>query len=432
MTREFVNLITNQVMRKTVVLFGIAVFLFPLIVTAEEITLTLEEAIAIGLRDNRVVLINAGDVLKAKQKIREARAGLFPSLSVTGEWADTRELYSKDTGQTTARASLKQPLYTGGRTINTIQMNKYGLVAAQSVLDRTKLELALNIRKAFFTLLLARDLRDVNKKILKNTQEHVDSLSERYRGGQASESDMLRLQASLSDVRQGYEASVNQVEAGAALLCNILSLEENTAVNPDGVLSFQPQAAAYDEAFLKALKNRPEIRQYEAQRKAGEKAVAVAKADGRPGIYASWDYYSRSHVLSGTARGWNDYNIAGITVSWPVFDGWATKAKVEQAIVDLKEAGLLKEKAAADIALELKNAYLDLRTSLDRIKSVQSQEAVYKDSLAVMRAKYGAGIVSFLDVQDALLAYEIALFNEKQAVYDYVTARAIFDKAMGG
>lgn len=419
-------------MKKRIVLFIIAVFLFPLISGADEVALTLEEALAIGLRDNRDVLIKSGDVLKAKQKIKEAQAELFPSLNVTGEWAETRELYSKDTGQTTAQASLKQPLYTGGRTISTIQMNEYGLVVAQSVLDKTKLELALNIRKAFFTLLLARELRDVNKKILNNTQEHADSLIERYRNGQVSESDMLRMQASLSDVRQGYEASVNQAEAGTALLCNILSLEEKTAVNPRGTLSFQPQEAVYDEAFLKALKDRPEIRQYEAQRKAGEKAVAVAKADSRPDIYASWDYYSRSHALADTGRGWNDYNVAGVTVSWPVFDGWAAKAKVEQAVIDLKEAGLLKEKAAADIALELKDAYLDFRTSLERIKSVQSQEAVYKDSLAVMRAKYGAGIASFLDVQDALLAYDIALFNEKQAVYDYVTAKARFDKAMGG
>jgi outer membrane protein len=419
-------------MRKIIIALIIAVFLFPLIIKAEEITLTLEEAIAIGLRDNRDVALKAADVSKAKLKIREAQAGLFPSLSATGGWADTRGLYSKDVGQTSAQVSLKQPLYKGGRTINTIRYNEYGVTVAEAILDKTKSELLLNIKKSFFTLLLARDMRDVNKKILENTQAHVDSLTERYRSGQASESDMIRSQASLSDVRQGYAAAVNQAAASAAVLRNFLHVEEKMTVQPGGALSFQPQEAAYDAAFLKALKNRPEIRQYEAQQKAGEKAVAIAKADSRPSIYASWDYYSRSHALAATARGWNDYNVAGLTISWPVFDGWATKAKVEQAVIDLKEAGLLKEKAVADIALELKNAYLDLNTALDKIKSVQDQTGVYKDGLAVMRAKYSAGIASFLDVQDALLAYEIALFNEKQAVYDYVTAKARFDKAMGG
>ncbi len=419
-------------MKKTLVLLAIAVFLFPFVIQAEEITLTLEDALAVGLRDNRDVRIKAEDVVKAQQKIREAKSGLLPSLTATGGWTDTRGLYSKDISQQLSQVSLEQPLYTGGRTINTIRLSQYGLIVAESVLDRTKSELALNIRKAFFTLVLAQDFREVNKKILENTQAHVDSLSERYRGGQASQSDMLRAQASLSDVRQGYEASADQVEAGAAVLRNLLSLEDAVSVNPGGELSFVPRDAAYDEAFLKALKNRPEIRQYEAQEKANEKAVAIARAGSRPAINASWDYYSLSHSLTGTTRGWNDYSVARIIVSWPVFDGWATRAKVEQAIVDLKEAGLLKEKARADIALELKNAYLDLSTALERIKSVRDQTGVYKDSLAVMRTKYGAGIVSFLDVQDALLAYEIALFNEKQAVYDYVTAQARFEKAMGG
>jgi outer membrane protein len=419
-------------MRMKIILFSIAVFLFPAVIQAGELTLTLDEALAIGLRDNRDVSLKSEDVVKAKLKIREAQAGLLPSVSVAGGWADTSGLYAKDTGVSSAQISLKQPVYKGGRIIHTIQLTEYGVAVAEAVLDRTKLELMLNIKKSFYTLLFAQELSGVNKKILENTRQHFESLSERYRSGQASESDMLRAQASLSSVQQGYEASRNQSEAGASLLRNLLRLDEKTAVNAVGTLACQPQDVAYDEAFLKALRSRPEIRQYEAQQKAGEKAVDIAKADTRPSIYASWDYYSRSHALTGTARGWNDYTVAGVTVSWPVFDGWAAKAKVEQAIVDLKETGLLKERAAADIALELKTAYLDLQTALNRIRSVQDQTSVYKDSLAVMRAKYGAGIASFLDVQDAQLAYEIALFNEKQAAYDYLTAKARFDKAMGG
>jgi hypothetical protein len=48
---------------------------------AEEITLTFSEAVAIGLRDNRSILLKAQDVEKAKLKIAEAEGGLFPSLA---------------------------------------------------------------------------------------------------------------------------------------------------------------------------------------------------------------------------------------------------------------------------------------------------------------------------------------------------------------
>ena len=413
--------------------FFLIIFIFftPYILRAEEIPLALDQAIAIALRDNRDILLKAEDVKKAKLKIAEAEASLFPTLSFTGGWTDTRQLYSKDLAQTTTQATLKQYLYKGGKIINTIQLNEHGLTVAQAILDKTKLEIILNLKKAFYTLLLSNEFVDLNKGILANTQGHLDFLGARYQNGQASESDVLKVEASLEGVKEAYEASLNQVEAAQILLNNLLYLDKDTKIKPDAQFNYEAQEVAYDEAFLKAMRMRPEIRQFEAQTKASQKAVQIAKADNRPSIYASWDYYSRSHLAGDTTREWNDYNVIGLTFSWPIFDGWATKAKVEQAIVDLKEVQLTKEKTIADIALELKNAYLDLKNAIAKMKSTQSEVRVYKDTLSVVQDKYKAGIASSLDFNDTSLGYEVSLFNQKEAVYDYVLAKARFDKATG-
>ena len=240
------------------------------------------------------------------------------------------------------------------------------------------------------------------------------------------------MESSLNTVIEAYEATLNQVEASAAILRNLLYLDDKVKVKPANQFVYEPKAVAYDEGFLQAMKTRPEIRQYEAQEKVDKKAIEITKADNRPSIYASWDYYSRSHTSATTSKNWNDYNIIGLTFSWPIFDGWATKAKVEQAITDLKETQLTKEKAIKDIALELKNAYLDLKNAIEKIKSVQAQINLYKDTLLVIQDKYNAGIASSLDLNDASLGYEVSLFNQKQAIYDYVLAKSRFDKATGG
>jgi outer membrane protein TolC len=213
-----------------------------------------------------------------------------------------------------------------------------------------------------------------------------------------------------------------------------LYLDKGVLIKPEAEFSYEPKEVAFDEAFLRAMKNRPEIRQYEAQIKADSSNIEVAKADGRPNIYASWDYYSRSHLATtqGLAKNWNDYSVAGITFSWPIFDGWATKAKVEQAIVDLKATQLNKEKAISDITLELKNAYVELKNALAKIKATQQDLAVYKDNLAVIRQKHSDGIASLLDLDDVNLSYDVSVFNQKQAIYDYLIAKSNFDKATGG
>jgi outer membrane protein TolC len=301
-------------------------------------------------------------------------------------------------------------------------------------LDKTKLETVAAVKKAFYTLLLAEDLLSLNKQILKNTQDHLDSLNARFKKGEVSRSDILQLSASLSNVKRAYQESAHQREAAEALLHKLLYLGEDVTLVPEGILGYHKREVAFDAAFLKAMQNRPEIRQYNAQAKADESAIELARADNRPDIYASWDYYSKSHLATtgGLSRSRNDYNIMGITISWPLFDGWATRAKVEQALVDLKETQLTKEKAIKDITLELKNAYLSLKNAISKIEASNADLALYRDNLRSSLEKYREGILSSLDKDDARLKYTVAKFNKEQAIYDYLIAKNSFEQATGG
>lgn len=411
-----------------------AIFLLPAGLRAQELSLSLQEAVAIGLRDNRDILLKAEEVEKAKAKIAEANAGLFPTLDFTGELTYTRGLYTKDLTQTNSQATLKQYLYKGGETVNTIRKTRYDLEVSRALLDKEKLQAVLDIEKAFYTLILSRELSDLNKGIVENTRAHLNFIETRYANGQASESDILAVKESLSSVEEAYVLSLNQTESSASLLGNLLYLEETIKINPEGGLAYQPRDVLYEEGFLKAMQDRPEIKQYQAQQEADKKAVEIAKAGNRPDIYASWDYYSRSHKVTVTVntKDWNDYNVAGLTFSWPVFDGWQTKAKVEQALSDLKQTRLARDKALKDIALEVKDAYLALKDAISKIKAAESEVVLYKDNLEAAKQKYKEGIASALDLDDSFLKYGISEFSRKQAAYDYLMAQAGFDKATGG
>jgi outer membrane protein TolC len=404
------------------------------LVYAGEITLTFTEAVAIGLRDNRDILLQAGDVEKAKLKIAEAQGGLFPSLNYTGSWFYTAGLYAKDLSQATSQFTLKQYLYKGGKVINNIKYNNYKLEVEESLLDKTKLETIFDLSQAYYTLSLSSVFVELNKGILQNSRQHLDYISALYKNGQASETEILQAQASLAIVEQAFEDSQRQKEAAQILLNNLLSLDKDVVVIPATEFRFDPKNIAFDQGFLKAMQTRPEIKQFESQLKADKSAIEIAKADGRPNIYASWDYYSRSHSVTTTVntKNWNDYNVFGITVAWPIFDGWQTKAKVQQAIVDLKQTQLGKAKLIQDIALEVKNTYLSLKNSLDQIKTTQADNLFYKSNLQTAEERYTAGQVSLLDKNDAQLKYEISVFNQQQAVYDYIIAKFNFDKATGG
>ena len=400
----------------------------------EGTTLTLDESIAIALRDNKNILLKEEEVNKAKLKISEARSGFYPTLDLTGGWHDTRELYSKDIGAYSTQVSLKQYLYKGSKTINTLKYNGLQFEVANALLDKEKLDVVLKVKKAFYTLLLALEFSRINNAIVENANAHFDSIKTLYKAGLVSESEILSKEAALKAVSSVHEISLNQVESANAVLNTLLYLDKDTIILPEGEFEFTSKEIELDRAFLKAMQSRPEIKQYEAQIKSGEKSIEIAKAQNRPSIYASWDYYSNSvNILSfSPTKGWQDYNVVGVTFSWPIFDGWLTKAKVEQAVSDLKVTQLGREKVIRDIVLEIKETYIKLKAALSNIKVQEADLAVYKDNAEVIKHRHESGLSSYLDLDDANLKYQIADFNKKQAVYDYLTAKSEFDAVTGG
>lgn len=423
-------------MKRIVLILIIFIFVCLPVLKAQETSLTLDEAVSIALRDNSNILIGAEEVKKAKAKLAEAHSGLFPTLTISGGWNESRGFYPKDISEVSAQASLRYYLYQGGRVINTIKFSEYGISVFEAVLDRVKLETVFAVQEAFYTLLLSSELSDLNAEILGNTGEHLRYLEARYVSGQASESIILNIKSSLSNVEEAYISSLNQAEASESLLKNLLHLDESVKIKPDAEFAYAPKEIAYDEALLAAMKNRPEIREIEARESQAKKGIEIAKADGRPSIFASWDYYTSSRQTAdyspNPASGWEDYNIFGITLSWPIFDGWATKARVEQAVIDLKEAQLLKDKTTRDVALDLKTAYLGLKNSIAGIKTTETDLVQYSDQLSVIKERTAKGITSYLDLDDATLQYKTALFNKNQAIYGYIIARSNFERATGG
>jgi outer membrane protein len=419
-------------MKKQILFLMLAIFFIYPAASAEEISLTLDETLNLALRQNRDILLKSEDVNRAKQDIRAAKSPLYPSLNLASTWSRNNGYYSKDFSTFNYQAGVKQYLYKGGKTVNTIKYNEHLLDANQAILEKTELDVVLNVKKAFYTLILAGQYAALNKDIVKNTKGYLDFIQARYKKGLSSGSDILQIKSSMDSVAQAYENSLNQIDSSQALLNNYLYLDKDVKIIPKGELSYTEEELIFDEALLYALKSRPELRQYDSQAKAAESYIGVAKSENRPSIYASWDYYNRSHSGTGSAKNWNDNNIIGITFSWPVFDGWAAKSKIEQAIIDLKTAQLTKEKAVIDITLEFKNAYIGLKNAIAKIDAMESDLKVYEDNLVVFREKFKQGVVSSLDLDGAELKDSISRFNIASAVYDYIIAKSNLDKAMGG
>ena len=81
--------------------------------------------------------------------------------------------------------------------------------------------------------------------------------------------------------------------------------------------------------------------------------------------------------------------------------------------------------------MEVKDAYLALKSAIVRLAPARMDIAVYQDNLKTIESKYQEGIASELDLKDAALSLAVSDFNHKEALYDCLVSKARLDRATG-
>lgn len=402
-------------------------------IKARAVALNLKEALSIGLRDNRDIILDQEKLEQAKIKVKESQGAFFPEITLGGATTNTRELYNEDIVSHSFSASLKQYIYRGGKNVSALKEARYRKEFQEALLNKTRLNISSRIKKAFYTILITEEFVRLNLKVMDNKKAHYDYFKDRHSKGESHKQELSDAEYDLLRARSLYEASQNQLIDSYEAFKNTLYLDEGINVVLEGALEYIPKALAVDEAILKALALRPDIRQYEARARADKASIEKVKSGARPEIYASFDYFSRStsYLSFSPGRGWQDYHTMGVALRWPIFDGWVTKAKVEEAISTLKQDHILQDKLKVDLTLEVKEAYLSLKTAITKQKPTAKDIELSRERLNTARARYAKGLLSNLDLDDAKLSLSLADFNQKESLYDCLTAKADLDKAMG-
>ena len=134
-----------------------------------------------------------------------------------------------------------------------------------------------------------------------------------------------------------------------------------------------------------------------------------------------------SQDLTDERHGW----IAGVQMSWSLFDGWFTRGKVKQAIALYERAGVELDDAGRQIELEVRTAYSNFIEADEVLRSQEKVVEQAEEALRLARARSEAGTGTQLDVLGAQTALTEARTTQIQALRDYSVARARLERAIG-
>lgn len=327
--------------------------------------------------------------------------------------------------------SVNIPLYTGGLVEGQIDVAKLGKTNAQEEILRVEQATKYSAIQGYYALLAYQELQGVYHEAVDNLQGHLDNVQAQYNVGTKAKVDVLSSDVSLANAKTTAITSDNNVAVAESNLNNILGLPLETKLNlADHQLPFDTYNISLQEATDYAMKYRPEVLQAAIAVQEAERNIDIANAGNKPTVSVTGGNNWADNTFPGIDANKRSWNI-GAGVTYNFYDGGATKAKVNQAKQDLLVARETEQKTREAVQLEVKQAYLNIRSAAQKVEETQTVVDQARENYRIQNIRYQAGVGINLDVLDAQLSLNEAQVNHIQALYDYNVGIAKLEQVMG-
>lgn len=332
--------------------------------------------------------------------------------------------------------TASQVLYAGGGVRSAVRGTKLVREAATLELQAVINEALLEVRTAYYGVLLAREQIKVQESNLELLQQQLKTATDRYEAGTVSSFEKLRAEVAVANARVPLITARNNHRLAIEALRLALGFTPNTpetiARVPEfvGTLEFTPQKFELQAAFDAARANRPDLERLARLTTAREEGIVTARAAYHPNVaaFGGWTLRKGPTTRFGdSANGW----LLGVQSQWDIFDGRATQGRVAQATSSLAQARLALTEARLAVDVEVRRAHSQWQQASELAEASARVVEQASEAVRLANARYNAGTGTQLDVLAAQVELTTARTNQIQAYHAYNVAVAALKKAMG-
>ena len=190
---------------------------------------------------------------------------------------------------------------------------------------------------------------------------------------------------------------------------------------------------AVEEAIQLAYENRPEFKELNSVLAQREADMKLAKLGRLPQLDADFNYAVNLYDYLHEREDFNQFRSWDFTtrLNFPIFDGGVTKRRVQEVDLLLNQTREDAQDLERSIALETRQAYLNLKRAERALDISGTQVRNAELSLEVIRGRFQQELAFLLELLDSQTEYAQALTNQVRSFYDYKIARSALQRAMG-
>ena len=394
--------------------------------TQGPVRVTLDEAIQLALEHNHA--LKAARTTIQQNEAQEITANLRPNPVLTLD-AQFLPIFQPDRFSAYYINTIAQfdagvsYLFERGRK------RQHRLGAARDVTSQTRSVVADNERTLIFAVAsqfvgvqLAESTLDLAQQDLKSFQSTVDISEVRFKDGDISEGDFLKIKIQLlqfqTDVSMAELAKV-QALVGLRQLLGYESVPSDFDVAGD--FEYKPLTVKKEELEAKALSLRPDFRAAVQGVTVAHSQYTLAKANGKVDVIGTFNYDHVSDTSTGSFFG---------SFQVPIFN--RNQGEIARTRYAITQAEELQRAAADQVLTDVSDAYEGVR---DNDKVVVLYLSGYLDEARLSRDiseyAYKRGAASLLDFLDAERSFRATQLEYRQSLASYLTALEQLREAVG-
>lgn len=417
--------------------------------------LSLQKALQYALKTNHDARKARLDQENAGYQIEEVRAGALPQVSGNGSLTYNPILQQSalpgdligQPGQTLLVAFGQKWNANAGVNVSQALFDKSvftGLKAAKTTQEYYRLQAQLteeqvieNVASLYYQILIQRQKIGVVDSNIKNTTRVRDIITGQFENGLAKKIDVDRIKVNLSNLHTQRQQLLNAVILAENELKFAIGMPIQLPISiPEQDKANDILSTAADADFQ--VSRRLEYRTLTQQAKMLQYQKESYKAEYYPSLSFSGNYSyqglgNKFPVFKGASQGvnWFDYASMGVTLKIPIFNGFATRARIRKSNVSIRKINEDIAQVSLSLNKDFENSKMQISNNQLILQSQNENAKLAKEVYFNVLNNYNQGLAGLTDLIDAENEMTESQNNYSSALLDYRLAQIQLLKAQG-
>jgi len=327
------------------------------------------------------------------------------------------------------------PVFNGLQYYNSIQKNKYLVLASQQDLQDITDNVALNVALAYLQILLNKELVAANENQLNITLQQIEKTRKLVDAGSVAKGNLLEIEAQAAQEELSLITQKNLLETSILILTQLLELKTPTGfevvvpeinIDPNAIIS-----GNIDDIYTIAEKNRPEIKSSELKLRASEYSLKMAKGGRSPVLALNYSVTSQytSSSSDNFSTQFKTYRNegAGLTLNIPILNGWQVNKNISNSKLNVETSQYNLEGTQKQLYKNIQQAYTDAVAALKKYNVSLKAIASTEESFRYTEQKFNVGMVTSVDYNASKTQLLKSQSDMAQAKYEFIFKTKVLD-----